>query len=386
MNRIRRPVGHRLWLACSLMLGAVGWSMAAHASMPSKRPVAQQALPSASAAPRLGHESKQRVKASAPQRTTAQGTPSKRPVAAAAPKRTTAQVPQRATRPVAAAAGAAAGTAAIVSYAERMGLRRVPDPLNLNSSVALVMDAQTNEILLGKNDTAVLPIASLTKLMTGVLIADANLPMDEVITITSADVDRLKNSGSRLAVGTRLTRAEALHLAMMSSENRAAHALARTFPGGVERFVELMNQKAAQLGMTDTRFVDPTGLSSLNQSSARDLAILTAASHERPLLRRYTTSPSYELAVGNQVLPYRNSNRLVNSDAWDIGLQKTGFIREAGRCVVMQVNMAGRQLIMVLLDATDVNARLGDAERLRRWVESSLFDSPQHMATASGRS
>lgn len=369
MNKTRRPVASRLWLACSVLLGATAWSATAQANVPSKRPVAQQAAPSVSA----------------PQRTSSNtGSPSKRPVAAV-PQRTAAHIPQRQTRPAAASTTAASVGEVVVSYGERLGLRRVQDPLNLNSSVALVMDAETQEILLGKNDTAVLPIASLTKLMTGVLIADAQLPMDEKITITSADVDRLKNSGSRLAVGTRLTRREALHLAMMSSENRAAHALARTYPGGVERFVQLMNQKAQELGMTDTRFVDPTGLSSENQSSARDIAILAAASHERPLLRYFSTSPGYELAVGRQVLPYRNSNRLVNSDAWDIGLQKTGFIREAGRCVVMQVNMAGRQLIMVLLDATDANARLGDAERLRRWVEVSLF-SPHHVADVSDRS
>jgi len=357
-------------LACSLMAGLLATSHVAVASSPSKKPVAQASGVNATSSSRAAYP----VKAAAPHRTGSSANPSKRPVAAAQPPRKQAQVPQRQARPVAtaAAAGSGAMAAAVVSYGERMGLRRVQDPLNLNSSVALVMDAETNEILLGKNDTAVLPIASLTKLMTGVLVADAQLPMDEMITITSADVDRLKNSGSRLAVGSRLTRGEALHLAMMSSENRAAHALARTFPGGVDHFVGLMNQKAASLGMSDTRFVDPTGLSSDNQSSARDLAILTAASHERSVLRELSTSPGYELYVGRHVLAYRNSNRLVKSDAWDIGLQKTGFIREAGRCVVMQVNVAGRQLIMVLLDATNNNTRLGDAERLRRWVESSL--------------
>lgn len=370
MIRTRRPSVSRLLLACSLMAGLLTTSPVAVASTAAKKPVAQQSGVKAPGASRASYP----VKAAAPHRTGSSANPSKRPVATNQPSRKQAQVPQRQVRPVAtaAAAGSAATAAAVVSVGERMGLRRVQDPLNLNSSVALVMDAETNEILLGKNDTAVLPIASLTKLMTGVLIADAQLPMDEMITITSADVDRLKNSGSRLAVGSRLTRGEALHLAMMSSENRAAHALARTYPGGVDHFVRLMNQKASTLGMSDTRFVDPTGLSSLNQSSARDLAILTAASHERSVLRELSTSPGYELDVGRHVLAYRNSNRLVKSDAWDIGLQKTGFIREAGRCVVMQVNVAGRQLIMVLLDATNNNARLGDAERLRRWVESSL--------------
>ncbi len=271
------------------------------------------------------------------------------------------------------------------SVADRLGLRESDDPLNLNSSVAFVMDQNTHEVLLKKNETAVLPIASLTKLMTGLLIAEANLPMDEVITITDEDVDRLKNSGSRLVVGARLTRGEALHLALMSSENRAAHALGRTYPGGVDRFVRLMNEKATQLGMRDTRYVDPTGLSSANQSSARDLAVLASAAYERPMLRDLSTSPSYEVSLdGRRVLQYRNSNRLVNNANWDIGLQKTGYIREAGRCLVMQVNLAGRQLIMVLLDSAGPAARVGDAERLRRWVESSLHGSTPNARVSGG--
>lgn len=281
---------------------------------------------------------------------------------------------------------AALSAAPVESVGEQLGLRKVDDPLNLNSSVALVMDQQTHEILLGKNDTAVLPIASLTKLMTGLLVAEAQLSMEEVITIESADVDRLKNSGSRLRVGSELTRAEALHLALMSSENRAAHALGRTYPGGTEAFVQRMNLRAAELGMTDTRFVDPTGLSSDNRSSARDLALLAAAAYQRPMLRDLSTSPAYEVASGRRVLQYRNSNRLVHNTNWDIGLQKTGYIREAGRCLVMQVSVSGRQLIMVLLDAAGPAARVGDAERLRNWAESALFSSTQpHGAyTATG--
>ena len=298
----------------------------------------------------------------------------------AAKKRSNTKVasksPKRVSAVVAAGGVGAAALAAspvdVESVGAQLGLRKVDDPLNLNSSVALVVDQRTNEILLGKNDTAVLPIASLTKLMTGLLIAEAQLPMDEWITIEAADVDRLKNSGSRMAVGARMTRAEALHLALMSSENRAAHALGRTYPGGVQAFVRRMNERAAELGMTDTRFVDPTGLSSDNRSSARDLALLAAAAYERPMLRDLSTSPQYELANGRHVLHYRNSNRLVHDDNWSIGLQKTGYIREAGRCLVMQVSVAGRQLIMVLLDAAGPAARIGDAERLRRWVESSL--------------
>ncbi len=278
---------------------------------------------------------------------------------------------QRSGKSVAVAAVAAAP--AVLSVGDQLGLRKVDDPLNLNSSAVLVIDQSTHEILLGKNDTAVLPIASLTKLMTGLLISESRLPMDEIITIDSADVDRLKNSGSRLAVGSRLSRAEAMHLALMSSENRAAHALGRTYPGGVQAFVRRMNERAVELGMTDTRFVDPTGLSSDNRSSARDLAALATVAYERPMLRDLSTSPSYQVASGRGVLQYRNSNRLVHDESWNIGLQKTGYIREAGRCLVMQVSVAGRQLIMVLLDAAGPAARIGDAERLRRWAESALF-------------
>lgn len=289
---------------------------------------------------------------------------SKQPVAtarqAAAPRRQAAQQ-----RP----------QAVPVSYGDRMGLRRVNDPLNLNSSAALIVDADTHEILLGKNDHAVLPIASLTKLMTALIIAESGLAMNETLRISNADVDRLKNSGSRLAVGARLSRQQALHLSLMSSENRAAHALARTYPGGVRQFVQRMNERAQQLGMLDTQFVDPTGLSSGNQSSARDVAILAHVTNQVPAIRRFSTATSYRLPVGRHVIPYRNSNRLVDRDHWDISLQKTGFIREAGRCVVMHVNVAGRNLIMVLLDAQNTNARLGDAERMRNWAERALYSN-----------
>ena len=298
---------------------------------------------------------------------------SKQPVAAARPVPATQQRALAQQRPT--AQRPQAQQAVPVSYGDRMGLRRVNDPLNLNSSAALIVDADTHEILLGKNDHAVLPIASLTKLMTALIIAESGLPMNETLTIASADIDRLKNSGSRLAVGARLTRQQALHLSLMSSENRAAHALARTYPGGIQRFIEKMNERAEQLGMLDTQFVDPTGLSSGNQSSARDVAILAHVTNQVPSIRRYSTAASYSLPVGRHVIPYRNSNRLVDRDHWDISLQKTGFIREAGRCVVMHVNVAGRNLIMVLLDAQNTNARLGDAERMRRWVERTLYSN-----------
>lgn len=258
-----------------------------------------------------------------------------------------------------------------LSFGQLAGLHGISDPLDLKSSVALVIDQDTHEVLLSKNDHAVLPIASLTKLMTGLLVSQAHLPMDEPITITQDDVDTEKGSSSRLSVGTTLTRGEMLHLALMSSENRAAHALGRTFPGGLESFVAQMNAKAKLLGMTDTRYVEPTGLSSRNQSSARDLAILVNVAHSDALVRELSTSPSYEVAVGKRTLQYNNTNRLVKNPAWDIGLQKTGYISEAGRCLVMQAEISGRKLIMVFLDSAGKFSRLGDAERVRSWVEKT---------------
>jgi D-alanyl-D-alanine endopeptidase (penicillin-binding protein 7) len=257
-----------------------------------------------------------------------------------------------------------------------MGLHSVDDPLSLSASVALVIDQSTNEVLFSKNDDAVLPIASLTKLMTGLVVADAQLPLDEEITITREDIDTLKGSRSRLAIGARLTRGELMHLALMSSENRAAHALGRTHPGGIDQFVRDMNQKAVTLGMTDSRFVDPTGLSSRNQSSARDLATLAAASYNQPIMRELSTSPGYRLAVGRKTLQFKNSNGLVRSDNWDIGLQKTGYISEAGRCLVMQATVAGREVIMVFLDSVGKVGRLRDAERVRHWMEAQDNASP----------
>lgn len=257
------------------------------------------------------------------------------------------------------------------SFGQLAGLHQSADDLNLKSSVAFVIDQDTHEVLISKNDQAILPIASLTKLMTGLIVSEANLPMDEKITITQQDVDTEKGSSSRLSVGTELSRGELMHLALMSSENRAAHALGRTYPGGLAVFTKLMNSKAQVLGMKDTRYVEPTGLSSSNQSSARDLAKLVEVAHQQPLLRELTTSPGYQVSVGKRVLQYNNTNRLVKNPSWDIGLQKTGYIAEAGRCLVMQTKVAGRQLIMIFLDSAGKLTRLADAERVRHWVESA---------------
>ena len=254
------------------------------------------------------------------------------------------------------------------SFGQLYGLHEAADSLELKSGVALVMDQDTNEVLFSKNSLAILPIASLTKLMTAVVVTEANLPLDEPIIITQEDVDTEKGSHSRLKVGTQLRREEMLHLALMSSENRAAHALGRTYPGGLPVFVALMNRKAQQLGMADTKYVEPTGLSSRNQSSARDLAVLVKAAHEVPIIRELSTSPEYMVEVANRPVQFRNTNGLVKSPDWDIGLQKTGYISEAGRCLVMQAKMAGRHLIMVFLDSAGKYSRIGDAERVRRWI------------------
>jgi D-alanyl-D-alanine endopeptidase (penicillin-binding protein 7) len=257
------------------------------------------------------------------------------------------------------------------SFGQLAGLHSTEDALDLKSSVALVIDQDTHEVLLSKNDHAVLPIASLTKLMTGLLISEAQLPPDELITITQDDVDTEKRSSSRLTVGSTLPRGELLHLALMSSENRAAHALGRTYPGGMATFVSVMNAKAKMLGMKDTSYVEPTGLSSRNQSSAQDLALLVNAAYADPTVRQLSTSPEYQVEVGNRVLQFNTTNRLVKSPDWDIGVQKTGYISEAGQCLVMQAKIAGRKLIMVFLDSAGKFSRIADAERVRRWVEAN---------------
>lgn len=276
---------------------------------------------------------------------------------------------QRLGRTVIASTAVSASSGA--SFGQIYGLHQTSDPLDLKSSVALVMDQETNEVLFAKNSDAVLPIASLTKLMTALIVVEARQPMDETITITSEDVDTEKFSSSRLAVGTTLSRGDALHLALMSSENRAAHALGRHYPGGLPAFVQAMNAKARLLGMFDTHYVEPTGLSSQNQSSAKDLANLVKSAYQQHTIRELSTSTDYAVQVGARHLQFRTTNSLVRSPSWDIGLQKTGYIVEAGRCLVMQAKMAGRKLIMVFLDSTGKYSRQGDAERVRKWLEAA---------------
>lgn len=270
-------------------------------------------------------------------------------------------------------AAAVAGVAAVAvpSVGQLHGLHSVVDALDLKSGVALVLDQDTNEVLFSKNSQAVLPIASITKLMTALVVVEAGQSLDEKLTISEEDINTEKRSSSRLPVGTSLSRGEMLHLALMASENRAAAALGRNYPGGLQVFVDAMNHKAQLLGMSGTQYVEPSGLSSRNQSTAMDLAVLVKVAHEVPLLRELSTSREFQVALGRRQLQFHNTNRLVSSPAWDIGLQKTGFINEAGRCLVMQARMAGRKLIMVFLDSTGKNTRIGDAERVRKWINSN---------------
>jgi D-alanyl-D-alanine endopeptidase (penicillin-binding protein 7) len=259
---------------------------------------------------------------------------------------------------------------AMPSAGDIAGLNHTHDPLDLRSNVAYVIDQTSSEVLFEKNPAVALPIASITKLMTGLLVVEAQQDLNEVLTITEADVDRHKFTSSRLPVGTRMTRGNLLHIALMSSENRAAAALGRNYPGGIQAFVEAMNAKAHELGMNDTHYVDSSGLSSQNVSSARDLAKLVKVAHEEPLLRQYTTDPQYVVEASGRALQYHNTNYLVASPDWNIGLQKTGFINEAGRCLVMQAMIQGRNVIMVFLDSKGKQSRTADAGRMRRWLEA----------------
>ncbi|MEO8506262.1 MAG: D-alanyl-D-alanine endopeptidase [Betaproteobacteria bacterium] len=244
--------------------------------------------------------------------------------------------------------------------------------LRLMSANVVVVDAGDGHQVYSKAANEVTPIASLTKLMTAMVVLDAGLPADEALDVDMDDFDYLKGSRSRLRMGATLSRDEMLRLALMASENRAASSLARHYPGGLTAFVAAMNFKAASLGMTRTRYEDPTGLSPRNVSTANDLAKLVRAAAEYPLIREYSTTPAHHVEVQptGQTLGFNNSNALVKNDAWDIQLQKTGYIREAGRCVVMLATIASRPMVIVLLDSIGKFTRLGDAQRVKHWLET----------------
>lgn len=275
-------------------------------------------------------------------------------------KKTTSKTRARA---AAATTSAALAPAAASPAAEARALR---------SSTAYVQDLETSTVLFAKNENVVRPIASISKLMTALVVVDANQPMNEIIEITDEDVDTLKHTTSRLRVGTRLSRGDMLHLALMSSENRAAHALGRNYPGGLPAFVEAMNAKARSLGMLNTHFIEPTGLSSENVSSPHDLARLLRAAAQRPLIHRYSTDTEYEVEINKRTQTFRNTNLLVRKPDWDIKVSKTGFINEAGECLVMLARINGRDMAIVLLDSQGKLSRIGDAVRIRRIVQSDV--------------
>jgi D-alanyl-D-alanine endopeptidase (penicillin-binding protein 7) len=248
-----------------------------------------------------------------------------------------------------------------------MGLRGQHDDLSLKSSVAMVVNQDTNDVLFEKNTGVSLPIASITKLMAAMVVLDADLPMDESIQINAEDARSYGKS--RLAAGTSLTRREAMLLSLMSSENRAAYTLGRNYPGGVSAFVAAMNQKARELGMHNSRFADPSGLSSNNVASADDLARMVSASYQYKAIREYSTWPDLTMTINKRQQTFLNTNRLVRSGDMDIGLQKTGFISAAGKCLVMQANINGSPLLLVFLDSVGTQSRFADAVRVKDWYQ-----------------
>jgi D-alanyl-D-alanine endopeptidase (penicillin-binding protein 7) len=246
----------------------------------------------------------------------------------------------------------------------------------LRSAAFIVQDQRTGELLLAKQAGTAMPIASITKLMTAMVLLDAHLDMEEMIAIQEADKDTLRNSRSHLLVGTRLTRRDALCVALMASENRAAHALARTYPGGVRAFVKAMNEKARTMGLGETKFEDPTGLSEGNVSTAQDLSRLVAAACHYPAICMFSTQREATIQLGRRQLKFVNTNALIRNPRWQIGLSKTGYIEEGGRCLVMQTLLAKRPVLIVLLNSTGKNTRIGDANRIRQWMEASAFPNP----------
>ena len=257
--------------------------------------------------------------------------------------------------------------------------------LKLASANVLVYDANAGQTIYSKGADVVTPIASVTKLMTAMVVLDAAQPMDEMVTVDMSDLDMLKGSHSRLRMGAELSRREMLRLALMASENRAASSLARHYPGGSAAFVEAMNQKAQALGMTRSHFSDPTGLSSDNVATAHDLARMVQAAAGYPLIREFTTTASYyvEVQPTGQLLGFNNTNSLVKNGGWDIQGSKTGFIREAGKCLVMLATIASRPVVIVLLDSYGRLTRIGDANRVKYWLETGEAQ-PAVLATKPG--
>lgn len=246
------------------------------------------------------------------------------------------------------------------------------DTPSLKSTSVLVIDEADSSVLLSRKADVPVPIASITKLMTALVVLEAKLPLDEPLEITRADRDMERSGGSRLAVGTVLSRGDLMHLALMSSENRAAHALGSNYPGGLPAFVQAMNAKAHVLGMTHTHFIEPTGLSEQNVATAEDLHKLVIAASHHPTIREYSTDQHYTVKLGRRTVEFRNTDTLVSNPGWDIVVQKTGYITEAGRCLVMKAVIEGRSIVIVLLDSVGKYTRVADAQRIKKWMEAGV--------------
>ena len=360
----------KAWISSVICLAIAVSPLVASAqqSAPSSTSTTQAAKPKKTTTTKKKQQTSKTTKS-----TTPSASPSKKAAPAGAPQGNRAVTPKNEKTPTGAkavvpaanhgksAAGAAAGVVAAAG-----GLR---------SNVVFVQDLNSKAVLYSRNEQVVRPIASITKLMTAVIVVDAKLPMNEVIQITQADVDVVKHSRSRLAVGAKHTRGDLMHLALMSSENRAAHALGRTYPGGMTAFVSAMNAKARELGMAQSTFVDPTGLSSANVSTPRDLVKLLQASASRPSIRFYTTDQQHEVRSAGHPTLFRNTNMLVSNPSWDIKVSKTGFINEAGQCLVMVARINNRDTAIVLLNAEGKGTRIGDAIKIRQMIQAKQVAS-----------
>jgi D-alanyl-D-alanine endopeptidase (penicillin-binding protein 7) len=299
--------------------------------------------------------------------------------------------PALATNPADTPAPGEAAAGAPPSTSSRAAARRVVshprrtrtglDQPALRSSAALVLDESSEAVLFSKHAELPTPIASITKLMTALVVLEANQPLGQTLEITAEDTSLGKASVSRLTVGTELTRGDLLHLALMSSENRAAHVLGRTYPGGLAACVAAMNTKARALGMTSAHFVEPTGLSSDNVASPEDLSKLVIAASQNPTIQSYSTDSRYRVAVGRRLLEFRNTDSLVSNPSWNIVVQKTGYIAEAGKCLVMKAIIEGRAIVIVLLDSIGKESRLADARRIKKWMEGRLTSEAPKSAT-----
>ena len=360
----------KAWISSVICLAIAASPLVASAqqSAPSGTSATQAAKPKKTTTTKKKQQTSKTTKLATPS-----ASPSKKAAPAGAPQGNRAVTPKNAKTPVGAKAvvpaanhGKSAAAAAAGAVAASGGLR---------SNVVFVQDLNSKAVLYSRNEQVVRPIASITKLMTAVIVVDAKLPMSEVIQITQADVDVVKHSRSRLAVGAKHTRGDLMHLALMSSENRAAHALGRAYPGGMTAFVSAMNAKARELGMLQSTFVDPTGLSSANVSTPRDLVKLLQASASRPSIRFYTTDQQHEVRSAGHPTLFRNTNMLVSNPSWDIKVSKTGFINEAGQCLVMVARINNRDTAIVLLNAEGKGTRIGDAIKIRQMIQAKQVAS-----------